>query len=33
MDIDIIIDNLKYMMLDRGDNIDEFEEHVVDIER
>jgi len=33
MDIDIIIDNLKSMMLDRGDNIDEFEEHEVDIER
>jgi DNA-directed RNA polymerase subunit H (RpoH/RPB5) len=33
MEIDIIIDNLKQMLLDRGDNIDEFEEHEVDIDR
>lgn len=33
MEIDIIIENLKQMLLDRGDNIDEFEEHEVDIDR
>lgn len=33
MDIDIIINNLKQMLIDRGDNIDEFEEHEVDIDR
>lgn len=33
MDIDIIIENVKSMMLDRKDNIDEFEEHEVDIDR
>jgi DNA-directed RNA polymerase subunit H (RpoH/RPB5) len=33
MEIDIIVNNLKEMLLDRGDNIDEFEEHEVDIER
>lgn len=33
MEIDILINNLKEMMLDRGDNIDEFEEHEVDIDR
>lgn len=33
MEIDIIIKNLKEMLLDRGDNIDEFDEHEVDIDR
>lgn len=33
MEIDIIINNLKEMLLDRGDNIDEFDEHEVDIDR
>lgn len=33
MDIDIIINNLKEMLVDRGDNIDEFDEHEVDIDR
>lgn len=33
MDIDIIIDNIKQMLKDRNDNIDEFEEHEVDIDR
>jgi len=33
MEIDIIINHLKEMLLDRGDNIDEFEEHEVDIDR
>jgi DNA-directed RNA polymerase subunit H (RpoH/RPB5) len=33
MEIDIIINNLKEMMLDRSENIDEFEEHEVDIDR
>jgi DNA-directed RNA polymerase subunit H (RpoH/RPB5) len=33
MEVDIIINNLKEMLLDRGDNIDEFEEHEVDIDR
>ena len=33
MEIDIVINNLKEMLLDRGDNIDEFEEHEVDIDR
>jgi len=33
MEIDIIIKNLKEMLLDRGDNIDEFEEHEVDVDR
>lgn len=33
MDIDIIIKNVKDMLLDRGDNIDEFDEHEVDIDR
>lgn len=33
MDIDIIIENIKQMLLDRNDNIDEFEEHEVDIDR
>lgn len=33
MDIDIIINNLKEMLLIRGDNIDEFEEHEKDIDR
>jgi DNA-directed RNA polymerase subunit H (RpoH/RPB5) len=32
-EVDIIIDNVKQMLLDRGDNIDEFEEHEVDISR
>jgi len=31
--IDIIIENLKEMLLNRGDNIDEFEEHEVEISR
>jgi DNA-directed RNA polymerase subunit H (RpoH/RPB5) len=33
MEIDIIINNIKEMLLTRGDNIDEFEEHEVDIPR
>jgi DNA-directed RNA polymerase I, II, and III subunit RPABC1 len=33
MEIDIVINNLKEMLLDRGDNIDEFNEHEIDIER
>ena len=33
MEIDIILNNVKEMLLDRGDNIDEFEEHEVDIDR
>lgn len=33
IDIDIIIQNLKDMLISRGDNIDEFEEHEVEIER
>ena len=33
MDIDIIIKNIKEMLVQRGDNIDEFEEHEKDIER
>lgn len=33
MEIDIIIQNLKEMLLVRGDNIDEFNEHEIDIER
>jgi len=33
MEIDIILNNLKEMLSDRGDNIDEFEEHEVDIQR
>jgi DNA-directed RNA polymerase subunit H (RpoH/RPB5) len=33
MEVDIIINNLKEMLLARGDNIDEFEEHEVDIDR
>lgn len=33
METDIIINNLKEMLMDRGDNIDEFEEHEVDIDR
>jgi DNA-directed RNA polymerase subunit H (RpoH/RPB5) len=33
MDIDIIINNLKEMLVDRGDNIDEFNEHEIDIDR
>jgi DNA-directed RNA polymerase subunit H (RpoH/RPB5) len=33
MDIDIVIENLKDMLLSRGDNIDEFEEHEVEVER
>jgi DNA-directed RNA polymerase subunit H (RpoH/RPB5) len=33
METDIIINNLKEMLLDRGDNIDEFEEHEVDIDK
>jgi DNA-directed RNA polymerase subunit H (RpoH/RPB5) len=33
MEIDIIINNLKEMLLDRGENIDEFEEHEVEIDR
>lgn len=32
-EIDIILNNLKEMLSDRGDNIDEFEEHEVDIQR
>ena len=33
METDIIINNLKEMLLDRGENIDEFEEHEVDVDR
>jgi len=33
MEIDTIIKNLKEMLIQRGDNIDEFEEHEVDINR
>lgn len=33
MEIDTIINNIKEMLLSRGDNIDEFEEHEVDIDR
>jgi len=33
MEIDIAIDNIKSMLQDRGDNIDEFVEHEVDIDR
>ena len=33
MDIDIIIKNIKEMLVQRGDNIDEFEEHEKEIER
>jgi hypothetical protein len=31
--IDVIIENLKDMLKARGDNIDEFEEHEVEVER
>lgn len=33
MEIDIVINNLKDMLIERGDNIDEFEEHEVDVDR
>lgn len=33
MVVDVVINNLKDMLLDRGDNIDEFSEHEVDIDR
>lgn len=33
MEIDTVINNLKEMLVMRGDNIDEFEEHEVDIDR
>jgi DNA-directed RNA polymerase subunit H (RpoH/RPB5) len=33
MEVDIIINNVKEMLIDRGDNIDEFEEHEVDVSR
>lgn len=33
MDIDTIVKNLKDMLINRGDNIDEFEEHEMEIER
>jgi DNA-directed RNA polymerase subunit H (RpoH/RPB5) len=33
MDIDIIINNIKEMLKERGDDIDEFDEHEVDIDR
>lgn len=33
MNIDIIINNIKDMLIERGDNIDEFEEHELEIER
>jgi len=33
MEIDTVINNLKEMLLTRGDNIDEFNEHEVDIDR
>jgi hypothetical protein len=31
--VDVIIENLKDMLKSRGDNIDEFEEHEVEVER
>ena len=31
--VDVIIENLKDMLISRGDNIDEFEEHEVEVER
>ena len=33
MEIDIAIDNIKSMLQDRGDNIDEFVEHEIDVDR
>lgn len=33
METDIIINNLKEMLIDRGDNIDEFNEHEMDVNR
>lgn len=33
MEIDIVINNLKEMLIARGDNIDEFNEHEIDIDR
>ena len=33
MEIDNIIQNIKDMLVDRGDNIDEFDEHEADIDR
>ena len=33
MEIDTIINNIKLMLISRGDNIDEFEEHEREIER
>jgi DNA-directed RNA polymerase subunit H (RpoH/RPB5) len=33
MEIDIAIDNIKSMLEDRGDNIDEFVEHEIDVDR
>ena len=33
MDIDIIIKTIKEMLIQRGDNIDEFEEHEKEVER
>ena len=33
MEIEIIINNLKEMLLDRMDNIDEFEEHEIDVDK
>ena len=33
MDIDIIIQNLKDMLINRGDDIDEFEEHEAELDR
>lgn len=33
MEIDNIIQNIKDMLIDRGDNIDEFDEHEADIDR
>jgi len=33
MEVDIIVNNVKEMLIDRGDNIDEFNEHEVDISR
>ena len=33
MNVDLIIKNLKEMLLERGENIDEFEEHEIDVDR
>ena len=33
MEVDIVINNIKEMLMERGDNIDELNEHEVDIDR